>query len=175
LGTAASRLISETFGSLSVSIWLFDEQRERLVRTSSTSDAEQGESGDLRGSIAGKELNSAELTKLSRPFDLGKAKENWARNLKERSSGRFRTGGRLICVPLVAGEHWLGVIVLADRVRGLRYTAEEMDLLKCIGDQVAASLLNLRLTEEIMERKKMEAVQTISAFVIHELKHEASN
>ena len=174
LGTAASRLISETFGALSVSIWLFDEQRERLVRTSSTSDAEQGESGDLRGSIAGKELNSGELTKLSRPFDLGKAKENWARDLKERSSGRFRTGGRPICVPLVAGEHWLGVIVLADRVRGLGYTAEEMDLLKCIGDQVAASLLNLRLTEEIMERKELEAFQTISAFFIHDLKNAAS-
>ncbi len=170
LGTTASRLISETFGALSVSIWLFDEQRERLVRTSSTSDADQGETG----SIAGKELNSAELTKLSRPFDLGKAKANWARDLKERSSGRFRTGGRPICVPLVAGEHWLGVIVLADRVRGLGYTAEEMDLLKCIGDQVAASLLNLRLTEEIMERKELEAFQTISAFFIHDLKNAAS-
>ena len=170
LGTTASRLISETFGALSVSIWLFDEQRERLVRTSSTSDADQGETG----SIAGKELNSAELTKLSRPFDLGKAKANWARDLKERSSGRFRTGGRPICVALVAGEHWLGVIVLADRVRGLGYTAEEMDLLKCIGDQVAASLLNLRLTEEIMERKELEAFQTISAFFIHDLKNAAS-
>jgi putative PEP-CTERM system histidine kinase len=174
LGTAASRLISETFGALSVSIWLFDEQRERLVRTSSTSDADQGESGDLTGSIAGKELNSAELTKLSRPFDLGKAKENWARDLKERTSGRFRTGGKPICVPLVAGEHWLGVIVLADRVRGLGYTAEEVDLLKCIGDQVAASLLNLRLTEEVMERKELEAFQTISAFFIHDLKNAAS-
>ena len=174
LAATASRLISETFDALSVSIWFFDEQRERLVRTSSTSDTEQGESGDLTGSIAGKELNSAVLTKLSRPFDLGKAKENWARNLKERSSGRFRTGGRPICVPLVAGEHWLGVIVLADRVRGLGYTAEEMDLLKCIGDQVAASLLNLRLTEEIMERKELEAFQTISAFFIHDLKNAAS-
>src|SRR5437016_4449956 len=174
LAATASRLISETFDALSVSIWFFDEQRERLVRTSSTSDTEQGESGDLTGSIAGKELNSAVLTKLSRPFDLGKAKENWARDLKERSSGRFRTGGRPICVPLVAGEHWLGVIVLADRVRGLGYTPEEMDLLKCIGDQVAASLLNLRLTEEIMERKELEAFQTISAFFIHDLKNAAS-
>jgi putative PEP-CTERM system histidine kinase len=174
LGATASRLISDAFGALSVSIWLFDEQRERLVRASSTSDAGQGESGDLTGSVAGKELNSAELTKLSRPFDLGKAKENWARDLKEKSSGRFRTGGKPICVPLVAGEHWLGVIVLADRVRGLGYTAEEMDLLKCIGDQVAASLLNLRLTEEIMERKELEAFQTISAFFIHDLKNAAS-
>jgi putative PEP-CTERM system histidine kinase len=92
----------------------------------------------------------------------------------ERSSGQFRSGGSPICVPLVGGDHWLGVIVLADRVRGLGYSAEEMDLLKCIGEQVAASLLKLRLTEEIMERKELEAFQTMSAFLIHDLKNAAS-
>jgi putative PEP-CTERM system histidine kinase len=173
LATIASRLISETFGALSVSTWLFDE-RERLIRVSSTSDAEQAQSDDSTSSIAGKERNSAELLKLSRPFDLGKAKEKWARDLMERSSGQFRTGGSPICVPLVGGENCLGVIVLADRVRGLGYSTEEMDLLKCIGEQVAATLLKLRLTEEIMERKEREAFQTMSAFLIHDLKNAAS-
>jgi putative PEP-CTERM system histidine kinase len=92
----------------------------------------------------------------------------------KRSSGQFRTGGSPICVPLVGGEHCLGAIVLADRVRGLGYSAEEMDLLKCIGEQVAASLLKLRLTEEILERKELEAFQTMSAFLIHDLKNAAS-
>jgi putative PEP-CTERM system histidine kinase len=174
LGTIATRLISETFGALSVSMWLFDEQGERLIRVSSTSDAERAQSDDSISSIAGKEPNSAELVKLSRPFDLGRAKEKWARDLMERSSGQFRTGGSPICVPLVGGEHCLGAIVLADRVRGLGYSAEEMDLLKCIGEQVASSLLNLRLTEEIMERKELEAFQTMSAFLIHDLKNAAS-
>ena len=174
LATIASRLISETFGALSVSTWFFDEQGERLIRVSSTSDAEQAQSDDSTSSIAGKERNSSELLKLSRPFDLGKAKEKWARDLMERSSGQFRTGGSPICVPLVGGESWLGVIVLADRVRGLGYSAEEMDLLNCIGEQVAATLLKLRLTEEIMERKELEAFQTMSAFLIHDLKNAAS-
>ena len=174
LATIASRLISETFGALSVSTWLFDEHGERLMRVSSTSNAEQAPSDDSISSIAGKELNSSELIKVSRPFDLGRAKEKWARELMERSSGQFRTGGSPICVPLVGGESWVGVIVLADRVRGLGYSAEEMDLLKCIGEQVAASLLKLRLTEEIMEKKELEAFQTMSAFLIHDLKNAAS-
>ena len=173
LGTVAARMISETFGALSVSTWLFDEQGERLIRVGSTSDAEQGRD-DFISSIAGKELNSAELVKLSRPFDLGRAKETWARDLMEKSNGQFRGGGSPICVPLIGGDHWLGAIVLADRVRGLRYSAEEMDLLKCIGEQVAASLLKLRLTEEIMEKKELEAFQTMSAFLIHDLKNAAS-
>jgi putative PEP-CTERM system histidine kinase len=174
LGTIAARLISETFGALSVSAWLFDEHGERLIRVSSTSDADQAPDHDSTISVAGRELNSAESIKLSRPFDLGRAKEKWARDLMERSSGQFRTGGIPICVPLVDGESWLGVIVLADRVRGLGYSAEEMDLLKCIGEQVAATLLKLRLTEEIMERKELEAFQTMSAFLIHDLKNAAS-
>jgi putative PEP-CTERM system histidine kinase len=173
LGTIASRLISETFGALSVSTWLLDQQRERLVRKSSTSDRDQGHD-DVNGSILAKELDSAELIKLSRPFDLGRAKEKWARDLMAKSAGQFRSGGSPICVPLVGGEHWLGAIVLADRVRGLGYSPEEIDLLKCIGDQVAASLLNLRLAEEIMGRKELEAFQTMSAFLIHDLKNAAS-
>src|SRR5205823_225329 len=68
----------------------------------------------------------------------------------------------------------LGVIILADRVSGIRYTGEEMDLLKCIGDQVGVSLLNLRLTKKIMLGKELEAFQTMSAFFIHDLKNTAS-
>jgi len=174
LGTIAARLISETFGALSVSTWLIDQQGERLIRVSSTSNTEQAHADNFTSSVAGKEVNSPELTKLSRPFDLGRAKEKWARDLMEKSKGQFRGGGSPICVPLIGGEHWLGAIVLADRVRGLGYSAEEMDLLKCIGEQVAASLLKLRLTEEIMERKEMEAFQTMSAFLVHDLKNAAS-
>ena len=173
LGTITARLISETFGALSVSTWLFDEQEKRLIRVSSTSDAEQIPS-DLTSLIASKGVNSSELVKLSRPFNLGRAKENWTQELMERSNGQFPRGGSPICVPLVAGDHWLGAIVLADRVRGLGYSTEEMDLLKCIGEQVAASLLQLRLTAEIMGRKELEAFQTMSAFLIHDLKNAAS-
>jgi putative PEP-CTERM system histidine kinase len=174
LGTIAARLISETFGALSVSTWLVDEQGERLIRVGSTSNAKQAHSDDFTASTAGTKFNSTELIKLSRPFDLGRAKEKWACHLMEKSNGQFRSGGSPICVPLIGGEHWLGAIVLADRVRGMSYSAEEMDLLKCIGEQVAASLLKLRLTEEIMERKEMEAFQTMSAFLIHDLKNAAS-
>ena len=174
LCAVASRFIAETFNALSVSVWLFDEQGERLARRSSTADSDQHALGLPAGPIAEKRVDSALISKLSGPFDLDKAKEEWAQNLKEIGGGRFRTGGNRVCIPLLTVERALGVIILADRVGGLRYTAEEMDLLKCIGDQVAASLLNLRLTKEIMERKELEAFQTISAFFVHDLKNAAS-
>jgi putative PEP-CTERM system histidine kinase len=63
---------------------------------------------------------------------------------------------------------------LADRVGGGRYTFEEYDLLKCIGDQIGASLLNFRLSAELMLGKEREAFQNISAFFVHDLKNTAS-
>jgi len=174
LSATASQLISETFGALSVSTWLVDEQRRCLIRASSTCGAEQSEAGEPIISMSAEELNSRELIKFLRPSELSRVKEKWARDLAVKSSGQFRSGGSPFYVPLIGGEHWLGMIVLADRVRGLGYSAEEIDLLKCIGDQVAASLLNLRLTQEIMERKELEAFQTMSTFLIHDLKNAAS-
>jgi putative PEP-CTERM system histidine kinase len=171
---AAGKLISETFNALSVSIWLFDGQDGRLVRASSTLHLEREQPDDSPRAVAVTEWASLSLNQLSRPFELEKAKEKWTEKLKEINTGRFRTGGNRVCVPLLVGEHRLGIIILADRVGGLPYTAEEMDLLKCIGDQVAVSLLNIRLNSEVMLGKEMDALRNMSAFFIHDLKNTAS-
>jgi putative PEP-CTERM system histidine kinase len=49
-----------------------------------------------------------------------------------------------------------------------------LDLLKCVGDQVAASLRNLQLSGKLLQVKEMEAFQTMSAFFVHDLKNTAS-
>jgi putative PEP-CTERM system histidine kinase len=174
LCVAAGKLISETFNALSVSIWLFDGQDGRLIRASSTLYLEREQTDDSPQEVVATEWASWSLNKVSQPFDLDKAKEKWTESLKQINPGRFRTGGNRVCVPLLVGEHRLGIIILADRVGGLPYTAEEMDLLKCIGDQVAGSLLNIRLNSEVMLGKEMDALRNMSAFFIHDLKNTAS-
>jgi len=173
LCVAATKLISEIFNVLSVTIWLFDEQQQRLLFAASTLQSE-GDAIDAIPDLAGSNLNRTNLGKLPQPFDLEKAKGDWAETLRQMSSTQFRKGGNRICVPLTAGDHCMGLAILADRVSGIPYTVEELDLLKCIGDQVAVSLLNLRLTGEIMRGKELEAFQTISAFFVHDLKNAAS-
>jgi signal transduction histidine kinase len=74
----------------------------------------------------------------------------------------------------MTADRWLGLAILADRVNGVEYTFEEYELLKCIGDQLAASLLNLRLAGELTLGKEREAFHNISAFFIHDLKNTAS-
>ena len=173
LCVAATKLISETFNVLSVTIWLFDEQQQRLLFVASTLQSE-GDASDAIPDLAGSNLNRTNLGKLSQPFDLEKAKGDWAEALRQMSSTQFRKGGNRICVPLAAGDRCIGLAILADRVGGIPYTVEELDLLRCIGDQVAVSLLNLRLTGEIMRGKELEAFQAISAFFVHDLKNAAS-
>ena len=169
LCAAAAKLISETFNVLSVSIWLLDEQ-DRLAFAASTSKSER-EATDVLPKL---EQNFASIRSLTKPFDLEKAKGDYAEGLRQISLSQFRTGGNRVSAPLWAGNDCIGVVILADRVGGAPYTVEELDLLKCMSDQVAVSLLNLRLTNEIARGKELEAFQAMSAFFVHDLKNAAS-
>ncbi len=78
------------------------------------------------------------------------------------------------CVPLWAGGNLLGVMTLGEKVEYASFSFEEMNLLKTIADQIAGSLLNLKLSEDLRKAKEMEAFQTMSTFVVHDLKNLAS-
>jgi putative PEP-CTERM system histidine kinase len=169
LCAAAAKLISETFNVLSVSIWLLDEQN-RLVFGASTSKSEQ----EVADVLPKGEQNFASMRVLTRPFDLEKAKGDYAESLRQISLSQFHTGGNRVSAPLCVGNSCLGIAILADRVGGAPYTVEELDLLKCMADQIAVGLLNLRLTDEITRGKELEAFQAMSAFFVHDLKNAAS-
>ncbi|HZI31927.1 MAG TPA: ATP-binding protein, partial [Candidatus Binatia bacterium] len=83
-------------------------------------------------------------------------------------------GGKRVCVPLIAGDEVLGVMLLGDRVGGVDFSAQDFDLLKCIGDQIGAGLLNARLSHKLLEAKELEAFQTMSVFFVHDLKNTAN-
>jgi len=148
---------------------LLDEQY-RLAFGASTSKSEQ----EVADVLPEGEQNFASMRVLTRPFDLEKAKGDYAESLRQISLSQFHTGGNRVSVPLCAGNSCLGVAILADRVGGAPYTVEELDLLKCMADQIAVGLLNLRLTDEITRGKELEAFQAMSAFFVHDLKNAAS-
>ena len=77
--------------------------------------------------------------------------------------------------PAARRRQTLGAIVLGDRVNGAVYTGEELELLKCIGDQMTSVLLNLRLASEVARARELEAFRTMSAFFVHDLKNAAAS
>ena len=176
LCSLAARLISETFNVLSVTIWLIDDHGGRLALGASTSSSHTKTSGNDPDSAGRDSLSRLmkRIRELKHPFDLDKIEEDWGTTLRELHSPQFREGGNRMCIPFFAGERLLGFAILADRVDGVPYTVEELDLFECIGNQVAAGLLNLRLAEELVLAKQLEAFQTMSAFFVHDLKNVVS-
>jgi len=170
---AVARLISETFGTLSVTVWLVDESRQKLVFAASTllggeqaRDIVSGQRGSLEPVLEG-------LRRHPGPIDLDADRAPWLADLQACNPDFFGKGGNRICVPLISGGEVLGLIMLADRVSGLRFSTGDLDLLKCIGDQVAAGLRNLQLSKAIVKTRETEAFQAMSTFFVHDLKNMA--
>ncbi|HEX4665281.1 MAG TPA: XrtA/PEP-CTERM system histidine kinase PrsK [Chthoniobacterales bacterium] len=169
---AVAKLVCDTLDVLSVTIWLVKDDGDQLSICASTSQSRVGEGARQ---VLSRE-NGLEIEKLrecSVPFDLDAADEFWE-TLRQANQPDFRRGGRRVAVPMVSGNHWLGVAIVGDRVSGRPYTVEEFDLLKCIGDQLAAGLLNLRLAAENLRAKELEALQNVTNFFVHDLKNTAS-
>ena len=173
LCAATAKLLSEIFSALSVSIWLVDEQNEIFFLGASTAGQSSEVSHGKRAAIA-VTTNADLLRKLRHSIDIDALQEAWVKPVRSLCDSRFEEGGHRICLPLRTRDQCLGVAILADRVNGISYSAEERSLLECIGDQIGSRLSGLRLMAEITARKELEALQQISAFFVHDLKNAAS-
>src|SRR5262249_19231000 len=168
---ASAKLIADTFDVLSVHMWVRDEQSGRLRLASSSAQAARTDGGaQSESDTVGPGLH----TKTA-PFDLDAIDEPWAEELRQRNPAAFPEGGCRLCVPMHAGDQTLGAIVLADRIGAAAYTSEELELLKCIGDQITSVLVSFRLSSEVARARELEAFRTMSAFFVHDLKNAAAS
>jgi putative PEP-CTERM system histidine kinase len=76
-----------------------------------------------------------------------------------------------VAVPLADHGEFLGLIVLADRVDGSPFLPADLEMLECVGHQVAASLRSLHLHQSLAEARQLEAFQGMASFLIHDLKN----
>jgi putative PEP-CTERM system histidine kinase len=170
---AAVKLTTDVFQVLSVTMWLVDEKKEQLIFAASTSLSEA-----RAGALNPKNHDAAgvieALRKNPEPVDIDSSKELWAATLRSCHPDEFRKDGNRVCVPMVVGDEILGMMIFGDRVGGAAFSGQDFDLLKCVGDQTAASLLNARLSQKLLQAKELEAFQTMSAFFVHDLKNAAT-
>lgn len=76
-----------------------------------------------------------------------------------------------LVVPLLAGEDLLGFVVLSRPVTPIKLNWEVLDLLKTAGRQAAGYLAQTQATEALLEARKFDAFNRMSAFVVHDLKN----
>lgn len=173
LSRAVVTLLAETFNLLSVSMWLVDPQQRQLVLMASTAlSPEKTPALNLQDPALAPLLSA--FASSSAPVDLEAVKEPWVEILQQHDPDLFKKGGNRLGLPLVSHGEFVGLITLADRVSGFRFIVEDFDLFKCIGDQVAASLRNLRLTGRLLQAKQVEAFQNMATFFVHDLKNTAA-
>ncbi len=173
LCTVVVNMVSKTFDVLSVTIWILDDSQESVILYGSTAFSE-GKPHE----IVAVRSNITEFVRIMRrkniPIDFDYAEETLPNEFEDFDEDFFDRARIRYCLPLVAGQNLLGIMTLSDRVGDDPLSVEDFDLLGTIADQVAASLLNLTLSERLREAREMEAFQTMSAFFVHDLKNLAS-
>ena len=171
LCAAMAKMISETFGVASVSIWLFRRAKDELQLGGSTAISEAQGQGFLAGEV-GRQLLIQAIQSQQTPVDLEKGVAS--RPVGPDELEFLREAQIHYGVPLVSAGESLGIMTVSDRVTEEAFSVEDFDLMKTIADQAAATLLNQRLSEQLLVAKEMEAFQTLSAFFVHDLKNLAS-
>ncbi|HMV00137.1 MAG TPA: PEP-CTERM system histidine kinase PrsK [Rhodocyclaceae bacterium] len=76
-----------------------------------------------------------------------------------------------LVVPLVIGEDLIGFVVLGSARTAVDVNWEVNDLLKTAGRQAASFLAQMQATEALLEARKFDAFNRMSAFVVHDLKN----
>lgn len=76
-----------------------------------------------------------------------------------------------LVVPLLVGSNLLGFVVLGRPRTPIDVDWEVLDLLKTASRQAAGYLAQMHATEALLEARKFEAFNRMSAFVVHDLKN----
>jgi putative PEP-CTERM system histidine kinase len=117
------------------------------------------------------------------PFCQFLVKSRWVVNLAEFRSFPQRYGDLLLptwlheiphawlVVPLIVGDNMIGFVLLASARTNFDVNWEVNDLLKTASRQAASFLSQMQATEALLEVRKFDAFNKMSAFVVHDLKN----
>ncbi|MHB8481136.1 MAG: XrtA/PEP-CTERM system histidine kinase PrsK [Nitrospiria bacterium] len=173
LCSAITKLVSDIYGVPSVSIWIMDEPQDQMSLGGSTVFSEVDKS-DSKKIQEGFDILIPLMRHQRLPVDFDRPNLPEMVDLKKNNKEFFDTAVIRYSVSLISGQRFLGIMTLSDRVTRESFSLEDVDLLKVIADQTAGSLLNIKLSQNLLKAKELEAFQSLSAFFIHDLKNLAS-
>jgi putative PEP-CTERM system histidine kinase len=174
LSSAISNMVSESLQILSVNVWVPDETEQRLSLAGSTAfSAVRAKELETVGSRA------SEFMRFMRTHqgtvDLQTHEFEWPKQIMSAAPEVFRQSRMRYAIGLHAGGELVGVMTLNDdRVGDEHLSTEDFALLETLAAQLAASLLNLKLSARLRHADEVEAFQKVSTFFVHDLKNLAS-
>ncbi len=174
LCAVVAKIVAETFGVPAVTVWLIDEKTPQRVLLGGSTVFSRGQMSPDRSDQPGARALADLLRQKPGPIDFEHASAAAVQELKATYPDYFRQTRLHYGVALMAAQQLLGFITLDDRLTHEPFSVEDVDLLKTFADQAAASLLNLRLSQQLLQAKELEAFETLSAFFVHDLKNLAA-
>jgi len=120
------------------------------------------------------------LTKLNRPALVDDLVGNITTPEEDDILGKFESG---IVVPLIYQTRLSGVLVMAEKISGSEFTADDIEFLSILGNQIAVAIENARLYEgekmatkqlraaqqQLLQSEKLAALGEMSAKIAHEV------
>ncbi len=174
LARAVVTLSAEVFQALSVTLWLTNETRDALTVAASTSLtgekalAAAPEAAEVRAVLAHFEAKTA-------PIDIEDVAEPWAEAIRRWHPREFPDrGGHRLVAPLLRQGRVVGIMMVGDRVGGVSFPEQDMDMLGCVTDHASTRLMNLQFAQRLVQTKELQAFQTMATFFVHDLKNAAS-
>ena len=76
-----------------------------------------------------------------------------------------------VIVPLGWRGGLAGFIVVGPQRTGLPYTPEDLEFMATMGQQATASIVTVRLSEDLARAREFDAFARLASFVVHDLKN----
>jgi putative PEP-CTERM system histidine kinase len=165
------KMVADLFQALSVAIWTVDESSMGLAASTSLSESKGRELAPVKAEV---EEVTQHFEENPEPADVENSGERWAEILKRMHPCEFPRREKRVCVPMVARGKVVALLLIGDRVGGADYSAQDFDMLRCVGDHATATLVSVQLSQKLLQAKELEAFQTMAAFFVHDLKNAAS-
>lgn len=83
----------------------------------------------------------------------------------------YRIPNAWLIVPLMVSHEMIGFVILTSARTRIDINWEVNDLLRTAGSQAAGFLARMQATEALLEARKFDAFNRMSAFVVHDLKN----
>jgi putative PEP-CTERM system histidine kinase len=167
MGVLVIRGLADMVESPGGSLWMRSADGERFTETARTHRLVDGEAREpADGSFV------RFLAREGWIVDLAEARAHPDRYPDLTLPGWLPPGHAVwAAVPLLVGEQLTGFALIAPPHAGAVLDWEVRDLLKTASRQAAAFLAQLHAAEALLEARKFEAFNRMSAFVVHDLKN----
>jgi len=107
----------------------------------------------------------------NRPFILKESLKKENSKVYEENREFFEKARASLCVPMIVGDNFIGIIAIGPEFSGKGFIQDDFDLLTSIAAQASNALLNVRLSDKLIQIKEQETFHRLSSFIVHDLKN----